>query len=105
MAQTIRKGDKVKVIAGQEKGKTGTVLEVLAEQGRVRVEGLMTIKRHLKRGRNQATPDGGIVEKTGSIALSNVMALGKDGKAVRREQMARELGAKEKARAAKRAAK
>jgi large subunit ribosomal protein L24 len=102
---TIRKGDKVKVIAGQERGNTGTVLEVLAGQGRVRVEGLMKVKRHLKRGRSQANQEGGIIEKIGSIEISNVMVVGKDGKPVRREKIARELGAREKARAAKRAAK
>lgn len=105
MAQTIRKGDKVKVIAGQERGNTGTVLEVLAAKGRVRVEGLMTVKRHLKRGRSQANQEGGIIEKTGTIAIANVMVVGKDGKPVRREKIARELGAKEKARAEKRAAR
>ena len=104
MAATIRKGDKVKVIAGQERGNTGTVLEVLAS-GRVRVEGLMKVKRHLKRGRSQANQEGGIIEKIGSIEISNVMVVGKDGKPVRREKIARELGAKEKARAGKRAAR
>ena len=99
----IRKGDTVKVIAGKEKGKQGRVLEVLREQGRVRVEKLMTVKRHLKKGRSQATPEGGIVEKDGSIAISNVMVV-KDGKAVRREGIGRELGAKEKARLEKKAA-
>ncbi len=101
---SIRKGDKVKVIAGQERGNTGTVLEVLPT-GRVRVEGLMKAKRHLKRGRSQANQEGGIIEKIGSIAISNVMVVGKDGKPVRREKIARELGAREKARAEKRAAK
>ena len=101
----IRKGDKVKVIAGQERGNTGTVLEVLAAKGRVRVEGLMKVKRHLKRGRSQANQEGGIIEKIGSIEISNVMVVGKDGKPVRREKIAREPGAREKARAAKRAAK
>jgi large subunit ribosomal protein L24 len=104
MAASIRKGDKVKVIAGQERGNTGTVLEVLAS-GRVRVEGLMKVKRHLKRGRSQANQEGGIIEKIGSIAISNVMVVGKDGKPVRREKIAREQGAREKARAEKRAAK
>ena len=104
MATTIRKGDKIKVIAGQERGNTGTVLEVLPT-GRVRVEGLMKVKRHLKRGRSQANQEGGIIEKIGSIQISNVMVVGKDGKPVRREKIARELGAKEKARAEKRAAK
>ena len=101
----IRKGDKVKVIAGQERGNTGTVLEVLTEKGRVRVEGLMKVKRHLKRGRSQSNQEGGIIEKIGSIEISNVMVVGKDGKPVRREKIARELGAREKARAEKRAAR
>ena len=100
----IRKGDVVKVLSGKEKGKSGKVLEVLREKGRVRVEKLMTVKRHLKKGRSQSNPEGGILEKDGTIAISNVMVL-HDGKPVRREKMAREGGAKEKARAEKRAAK
>ncbi|WP_242393455.1 50S ribosomal protein L24 [Anaeromyxobacter oryzisoli] len=101
----IRKGDTVKVLSGKEKGKQGKVLEVLREKARVRVEKLMMVKRHLKKGRSQATPEGGIIEKEGTIALSNVMVVGKDGAAVRREKIGRELGAKEKARREKRAAK
>ena len=93
----IRKGDTVKVIAGKEKGKSGKVLEVLREKGRVRVEKLMTVTRHLKRGRSQSTPEGGIVEKDGTIAISNVMVVVGD-KPVRREKIGRELGAKEKAK-------
>ena len=100
----IRKGDTVKVIAGKEKGKSGKVLEILLEKGRVRVEKLMTVKRHVKKGRNQATPEGGIIERTGTIAISNVMVVGEGGKAVRVEKIARERGAKEKARLAKRQA-
>jgi large subunit ribosomal protein L24 len=99
----IRKGDTVKVIAGKEKGKQGKVLEVLREKGRVRVEKLMTVKRHLKKGRSQANPEGGILEKDGTIAISNVMVL-HDGEGVRREKIGREGGAKEKARAEKRRA-
>ena len=100
----IRKGDTVKVIAGKEKGKSGKVLEILREKGRVRVEKLMTVKRHVKKGRSQANPEGGIIEKAGTIAISNVMVVGKGDEAVRREGIARELGAKEKARREKRAA-
>ncbi len=100
----IRKGDTVKVISGKEKGKTGKVLEVLREKGRVRVEKLMTVKRHVKKGRSQANPEGGIIEKAGTIAISNVMVVGKGDEPVRREQIARELGAKEKARLEKRKA-
>jgi len=101
---SIRKGDTVKVIAGKEKGKSGKVLEILLEKGRVRVEKLMTVKRHTKKGRNQATPDGGIIETPGTIAISNVMVVNADGKAVRLEKVQRDHGAKEKARLAKRQA-
>src|SRR5512134_52185 len=97
----IRKGDTVKVIAGKEKGKSGKVLEILRSKGRVRVEKLMTVKRHLKKGRSQGNPEGGIVEKAGTLAISNVMVVGGDGEPARREGIERELGAKEKARAAK----
>ncbi len=100
----IRKNDTVKVIAGKDKGKTGKVLEVMLEQGRVRVDKIQVIKRHLKKGRSPSSPEGGIIERNGSIAISNVMVVGADGKAVRREKVARELGAKEKARREKRSA-
>jgi large subunit ribosomal protein L24 len=99
----IRKGDTVKIISGKEKGKQGKVLELLPEKGRVRVEKLMTVKRHLKKGRSQATPEGGILEKEGTIAISSVMVVAGE-KPVRREKIARELGAKEKARAERRKA-
>jgi large subunit ribosomal protein L24 len=99
----IRKNDQVKVLAGKDKGKTGKVLEVLEESGRVRVEKIGVVKRHMKKGRTQGNPEGGIIEKTASIALSNVMVVS-DGKPVRREKIQRELGAKEKARRAKREA-
>jgi large subunit ribosomal protein L24 len=100
----IRKGDTVQVIAGKEKGKTGKVLEILEKKGRVRVEKLMTVKRHVKKGRSQSNPDGGIVEMAGTIAISNLMVVGKGGEPVRREGVERELGAKEKARLEKRKA-
>jgi len=100
----IRKGDTVQIIAGKEKGKSGKVLEILEKTGRVRVEKLMTVKRHVKKGRTQANPEGGIVEMAGTIAISNLMVVGKDGAAVRREGIARELGAKERARLEKRKA-
>ena len=99
----IRKGDIVKVIAGKEKGKSGSVMEVLREEGRVRIEKLMTVKRHVRKGRSQANPEGGIVEKAGTVAISNVMVVAGD-KAVRLEKVARELGTKEKARLARRQA-
>ena len=97
----IRKGDTVEIIAGKEKGKTGKVLAVLREQGRVRIERHMMVKRHLRKGRTQGNPEGGIVEKEGSVAISSVMVVQGD-EPVRREKIQRDLGAKEKARREKR---
>ena len=67
----VRKGDTVVVIAGKEKGKRGKVLRVLNKTNRVVVERVMMVKRHTKP--SQRSPQGGIIEKEGSIHLSNVM--------------------------------
>jgi large subunit ribosomal protein L24 len=99
----IRKNDTVQIMSGKDKGKTGKVLEVLREKGRVRVEKVQTVKRHLKKGRSPANPEGGILEKEGTVAISNVMVVA-GGEPVRREKIGRELGAKEKARREKQAA-
>ena len=68
----IKKGDTVVVIAGRERGKTGKVLQVLTKGGRVTVEKLNIMKRHTKP--NAKNKQGGILEREGSIAISNVMA-------------------------------
>ncbi len=68
----IKKGDMVMVIAGKERGKTGKVLEVLTNGGRVTVEKLNIVKRHTKP--NAKNKQGGILEREGSIDISNVMA-------------------------------
>jgi large subunit ribosomal protein L24 len=99
----IRKGDTVRIISGKEKGKSGKVLDVLREKGRVRIERHQLVKRHLKKGRNQSNPQGGIVEREGTVAISSVMVLQGDAP-VRREKIVRQLGAKEKARQEKRKA-
>lgn len=75
MASRFKKGDTVAVIAGKERGKTGKVLEILTGNERVRIEGLMPIKRHLKPGRSQKNPQGGIIDQTGTIHMSNVMPI------------------------------
>jgi large subunit ribosomal protein L24 len=67
----VKRGDQVVVIAGSHRGKEGKVLEVLAASERVRVEGLAIIKRHTKK--SQEHPQGAIVEREGSIHLSNLM--------------------------------
>jgi large subunit ribosomal protein L24 len=71
----IKKGDTVFVRSGKEKGKTGKILEIDHDKQRAVVEKLMIFKRHLKRGRNPASPEGGIVEKNGSIHISNLSLL------------------------------
>ncbi len=65
----IKKGDKVVVITGRDKGKTGEVLRVLRAENRVVVQGVNMVKRHTRPGAGQA---GGIVEKEAAIHLSNV---------------------------------
>ncbi len=75
MARHVKKGDTVAVIAGKYKGKRGKVLEVLTGKDRVRVEGVATVKRHLKPGRDPKVPQGGIIEKFGTIHVSNVLPI------------------------------
>ncbi len=70
---SIKKNDIVVVIKGKKKGKRGRVLQVLREKNRVIVENIVTIKRHLKPGRDKSAQAGGIIEKPGSISISNVM--------------------------------
>ena len=100
----IRKNDLVQVMSGKDKGKTGKVLEVLREKARVRIDKVAVVKKHLKKGRSQSSPEGGIIEKNGSVAISSEMLLGKGDKPMRKEKIAREYGAKEKARREKKAA-
>ncbi|GEP56460.1 50S ribosomal protein L24 [Reyranella soli] len=68
----IRKGDRVKVIAGRSKGKIGDVLRVNAADQRVVVSGVNVIKRHTKPSRSE---QGGIIEREAAIHVSNVALL------------------------------
>jgi large subunit ribosomal protein L24 len=70
MLSHIRTGDFVAVVAGKDKGKRGKVLRILGDKGRVVVEHCAMMKRHSKPSQKQ--PQGGILEKEGSIDLSNV---------------------------------
>jgi large subunit ribosomal protein L24 len=81
MAAKIRKGDKVVVLTGRDKGRTGEVIEVRPDQDRALVRGINMVKRHQ---RQTAQQEGGIVSKEGSIHLSNLaLADPKDGKPTR----------------------
>jgi large subunit ribosomal protein L24 len=78
----VRRGDTVVVKTGKDKGKRGRILRLLTSKNRVVVERINMIKRHTKP--TQANPRGGIVEKEGSLATSNVLLwCGKCSKGVR----------------------
>ena len=83
---SIKKGDQVKVIAGKDKGVTGSVIEVMAENRRVIVEGVNRVKRHTKAGLAGGASTGGIITSEAPIHISNVMLLvdGKGGKTTTR---------------------
>ena len=79
----VKKGDEVVVLAGKEKGKRGKIITILSRKDRVIVEGVQMIKRHTKK--NQQNPQGAIVEREGSIHISNVMAVASfDARAAKR---------------------
>jgi large subunit ribosomal protein L24 len=81
MAAKIRKGDKVIVLAGRDKGRTGEVVEVRPDAGRALVRGVNLVKRHQKQSAQQ---DGGIVSNEATVHLSNLaLADPKDGKPTR----------------------
>lgn len=81
MAAKIKKGDKVVVLTGRDKGKTGEVLKVITDSNRVLVAGINQIKKHEK---PSAAGNGGVITKDSPIHISNVaLADPKDGKATR----------------------
>jgi len=85
----VRKGDTIVVIAGKEKGKRGRILRVGTDKERVVVERVNMVKRHTKP--TQANPRGGILEKEGTIAMSNLaLWCGKCGKGSRAKADIRE---------------
>ena len=91
----IHKGDRVKVIRGNHREREGTVLEVLADQDRVVVEGVNMRKRHQRP--SQLNPDGGIVTFEAPIHISNVMLVDPaSGDASRTRIQVEEDGTKER---------
>lgn len=91
----IRKNDLVQVITGRDKGKTGRVLEVDRVNGRVLVEGVMMMKKHVKPNPARGIK-GGIAEREASIHVSNVMMLTGDGKPTRIGAQVETVGGKSK---------
>jgi large subunit ribosomal protein L24 len=79
----VKKGEDVVIIAGTEKGKRGRIIEVLTKKQRVIVEGAHMIKRHMRK--SQQHPNGAIVEREGTVHISNVMkAADYDARAAKR---------------------
>ena len=77
----IKKGDKVVVLAGRDKGKRGEVIEIRPKEGRALVRGVNMVRRHQ---RQSASQEGGIISKEGPINLSNIaLEDPKDGKPTR----------------------
>ena len=82
----IRSGDRVEVISGKDRGKSGRVLRVEPKRDRVVVEGLNMVKRHTRPQQvagAQAQAQGGVIEREGPIHVSNVMLLDAKGKRTR----------------------
>ena len=81
MAAKIRKGDRVVVLAGKDKGREGVVARVLPKYGRVVVSGLNIVQRHTRP--TQFDPQGGIKNKEAPIHVSNVALVDSNGKPTR----------------------
>jgi len=81
MAAKIKKGDRVVVLTGREKGKTGNVLRVMPKENRVLVDGVNMVQRHTRP--TQADPQGGIKNKVAPLHLSNVAIVDSKGKPTR----------------------
>ena len=79
----VKKGDEVVVIAGADKGKRGKIITVVPKQQRVFIEGVHLIKKHQRK--SQQNPNGAILEREGTIHISNVMLASKlDARAEKR---------------------
>ena len=99
----VKVGDKVKVIAGSDKGKEGNITKVLKASNRVIVTGIHIVKKHMKPGRTNET--GGILETEGPIHVSNVKVLEssnrqkvKTEKIVKKEEVKKDKEVKKQAR-------
>ena len=81
MAAKIKSGDRVVVLTGRDKGKTGRVTKVMPKDERVLVEGVNMVQRHTKP--SQSDPQGGIKRKEASLHVSNVAIVDANGKPTR----------------------
>jgi large subunit ribosomal protein L24 len=81
MSAKIKKGDRVVLLAGKDKGRQGAVLKVLPKENRVVVEGLNMVQRHTRP--SQTDPQGGIKHKEAALHISNVAIVDSKGKPTR----------------------
>ena len=81
MAAKIKRGDRVQVLTGKDKGRQGNVLRVLPKEDRVVVEGLNMVQRHTRP--TQSDPQGGIKNKEAALHISNVAIVDSKGKPTR----------------------
>ena len=81
MAAKIKKGDRVVLLTGKDKGRTGAVTKVMPKESRVLVSGLNMVQRHTRP--SQADPQGGIRHKEASVHVSNVASADSNGKPTR----------------------
>ena len=81
MAAKIKKGDRVVLLTGKDKGRTGSVTKVLPTENRVLVQGVNMVQRHTRP--SQGDPQGGIKHKEASVHLSNVAVADSNGKPTR----------------------
>jgi large subunit ribosomal protein L24 len=90
MALKVKKGDRVLVLAGKDKGKTGLVLKAIPSEGKVLVEGVNQVKKHVRP--SPQDPKGGIKVMEAALDASNVALVDKDGKPVRVGRKVNEAG-------------
>jgi large subunit ribosomal protein L24 len=81
MAAKIKKGDRVMMLTGKDKGRTGNVTKVMPKDSRVLISGLNMVQRHTRP--SQGDPQGGIKHKEASVHVSNVAIVDSDGKPTR----------------------
>lgn len=80
MAAKVKKGDKVVILTGRDKGRSGEVIQVMPKEDRALVRGVNLVKKHQKQTQNQ---EGGIVSKEAAIQLSNLALQDANGKPTR----------------------
>ncbi len=77
----LKKGDRVKVLSGKDRGKEGAIMRVIPEKNKVIVEGVNVVKKHQKA--TQAARQGGVIQRDMPIHVSNVALIDSDGNATR----------------------